>query len=143
MPTISTFFGILIRMYFRDHPPPHFQASYNEFEANIAIQTGEVIDGRLPATASRLVKEMIKVVGFRVLGEYRARVELDGSRGEHDFNSLAVDTGPMLQPFRDPAYFARSFIEAGAPTWPNGFDLSPEWLRREMAAAGELSRPAA
>jgi hypothetical protein len=32
------FFGILIRMYFNDHPPPHFHARYNEDEAVIAIE---------------------------------------------------------------------------------------------------------
>ena len=49
----------------------------------------------------------------------------------------------MLEPLRDQAYFARVFLEFGAPTWPNGFDIAPEWLRREMAAAGELARATA
>jgi hypothetical protein len=35
------------------------------------------------------------------------------------------------------------FLEFGAPTWPNGFDIAPEWLRREMEAAGELTPVAA
>jgi hypothetical protein len=35
------------------------------------------------------------------------------------------------------------FLEFGAPTWPNGFDIAPEWLRRGMAAAGELTRETA
>jgi hypothetical protein len=35
------------------------------------------------------------------------------------------------------------FLEFGAPAWPNGFDIAPEWLRRAMAAAGELTRVAA
>lgn len=30
MPTISAFYGILIRMYFGDHPPPHFHVRYGE-----------------------------------------------------------------------------------------------------------------
>jgi Domain of unknown function (DUF4160) len=38
MPTISQFFGILIRMYFNDHAPPHFHALYNEREAVIRIE---------------------------------------------------------------------------------------------------------
>jgi hypothetical protein len=42
MPTISWFYGIAIRMYFRDHPPPHFEAVYGEHEANVDIATGEV-----------------------------------------------------------------------------------------------------
>jgi hypothetical protein len=49
----------------------------------------------------------------------------------------------MLEPLRDEAYFTRVFLEFGALTWPNGFDIAPEWLRREMAAAGELTRVAA
>ena len=57
MPTIAWFYGIAIRMYFRDHPPPHFEAVYGEHEANISIETGEVIVGRLPRAAARLVKE--------------------------------------------------------------------------------------
>ncbi|KKB12996.1 hypothetical protein VE25_04335 [Devosia geojensis] len=57
MPTISWFYGIAIRMYVRDHPPPHFHAIYGEYEANVSIETGEVIEGSLPKRASRLVQE--------------------------------------------------------------------------------------
>jgi hypothetical protein len=38
MPTISAFYGMLIRMFFNDHAPPHFHARYGEFEATIDIQ---------------------------------------------------------------------------------------------------------
>ena len=47
MPTLSVFFGIIIRMYFKDHPPPHFHAIYGEHEAKIAIATLELIEGQL------------------------------------------------------------------------------------------------
>ena len=57
MPTIAFFYGIAIRMYFNDHPPPHFLAAYGGDRANIAIDTGEIIDGHLPANATRLVKQ--------------------------------------------------------------------------------------
>ncbi|MFZ0305511.1 MAG: DUF4160 domain-containing protein [Terracidiphilus sp.] len=57
MPTISRFYGILIQMYFADHPPPHFHALYAEFEALIAIQTFEVLRGDLPPRAMALVLE--------------------------------------------------------------------------------------
>ena len=43
MPTIAYFYGIAIRMFFVDHPPPHFFASY--------------IEGHLPANAARLVRQ--------------------------------------------------------------------------------------
>jgi hypothetical protein len=56
MPTISMFYGIAIRMYFNDHPPPHFTAEYQGHEANVSIRTGKVIAGRLPKTAARIVR---------------------------------------------------------------------------------------
>jgi len=37
MPTIAWFYGIAIRMYVRDHPPPHFHAVYGEHEAFINL----------------------------------------------------------------------------------------------------------
>lgn len=57
MPTISEFFGILIRMYYDDHNPPHFHAYYGEHEAIIAIDTLEVMEGSLPKRAKALVVE--------------------------------------------------------------------------------------
>ncbi len=43
-------------MYFLDHAPPHFHAVYGGEEAFISIETGEIIYGRLPKAAARLVK---------------------------------------------------------------------------------------
>ncbi|MGH2761257.1 MAG: DUF4160 domain-containing protein [Thermoleophilaceae bacterium] len=57
MPRISEFYGIVVGMYFRDHPPPHFHARYAGEEAVIAIATREVIAGSLPGRALRLVRE--------------------------------------------------------------------------------------
>lgn len=57
MPEISRFFGIVIAMYYNDHSPSHFHAKYGEYEAVIAITSGEVIDGRLPPRALGLVQE--------------------------------------------------------------------------------------
>ena len=57
MPIISLFFGIVIRMYFDDHPPPHFHASYQGFEAFVRIEDGEVIHGSMPKKAARIVRQ--------------------------------------------------------------------------------------
>lgn len=57
MPTISAFYGILVRMFYNDHPPPHFHARYGEFEATVAIETLEIIEGELPTRAFHLVRE--------------------------------------------------------------------------------------
>jgi hypothetical protein len=56
MPTISLFFGIVVQMYWRDHPPPHFHAHYQGFEALVSIDTGEVIAGELPTAIRRVLK---------------------------------------------------------------------------------------
>jgi hypothetical protein len=44
-------------MFFNDHNPPHFHVRYQQFRARVRIADGEVIDGRLPPTVTRLVKE--------------------------------------------------------------------------------------
>jgi hypothetical protein len=55
MPVVSRFFGILIRMFFNEHAPPHFHAEYGEFRATINIRTLSVQEGRLPRRALELV----------------------------------------------------------------------------------------
>ncbi len=57
MPEISRFYGIVMRMYFRDHLPPHFHAEYGEHEALIEIEAAEILEGHIPTRALRLVKE--------------------------------------------------------------------------------------
>jgi len=59
MPTIAVFYGIMIRMYWRDHAPPHLHALYQGFEALIAIETGKVVGGQLPPNALRIVQEWV------------------------------------------------------------------------------------
>jgi hypothetical protein len=57
MPEICRFYGIVIKMYFADHAPPHFHAEYAEHEARIAIDSLAVLSGSLPPRAMGLVAE--------------------------------------------------------------------------------------
>lgn len=57
MPEICRFYGIVIKMYFDDHPPPHFHAEYAEHEGMITIDSLHMFSGSLPPRALRLVKE--------------------------------------------------------------------------------------
>lgn len=57
MPEISRFFGIVIKMYFGDHHPPHFHAEYSEHKAVVDIRSLVVIGGFLPPRALGLVVE--------------------------------------------------------------------------------------
>jgi hypothetical protein len=59
MPEISRFFGIIIRMFFDEHDPPHF---HTEYQGNKAVFdfNGNIIKGSLNSkTATRLVREWI------------------------------------------------------------------------------------
>jgi hypothetical protein len=88
--------------------------------------------------------QIIDVVSVKPMGGYRLRIAFsDGSAGVHDFSATAARDGEMVRPLKDPAFFARVFVELGALTWPNGFDLDPIALYDRMAAAGELTRAAA
>jgi hypothetical protein len=96
------------------------------------------------ADASGSQAPMIDVASVEPVGGYRLRVAFsDGSVGVHDFSSTAARDGEMVRPLKDPAFFARVFVELGALSWPNGFDLDPIALYDRMLAAGELSREAA
>jgi len=57
MPEISRFYGIIIRMFYNDHNPPHFHAIYQDYEALIDISTFDIIKGELPKRALALVLE--------------------------------------------------------------------------------------
>ena len=57
MPTISTFYGITIRMHWKDHAPPHFHAEVGDAEAIVGILELSVIRGHLPSRATRLILE--------------------------------------------------------------------------------------
>lgn len=57
MPELSRFYGIVIQLYYGDHPPPHFHALYAGQTATVDIETFAFIDGQLPARARGLVIE--------------------------------------------------------------------------------------
>lgn len=57
MPEISRFYGIVVRMFFNDHNPPHFHASYGEYDALIGIRSLDVFAGDLPARARAMTVE--------------------------------------------------------------------------------------
>src|SRR5262249_39711290 len=110
-------------------------------------RTQTTIGGELanncPSSGFR-VSMMIKISKRKWLGGHGLRFRFsDGPAGEHDFSALVAESGPMVEPLRDPAYFSRVFLEDGAPTWPNGYDMAPSWVQMELEAAGELRSDAA
>ena len=87
---------------------------------------------------------LVKVLDVVSLGRGRLRLRFsDGQEGVRDLSDLLAEGGTMVAPLRDPALFDRVFLQSGVVTWPNGFDLDPIALHREMDAAGLLTPPLA
>ncbi len=57
MPIIARFYGIVIKMYFKEHGIPHFHAIYGEYSGTFSIETLEMIEGNLPNRAQKMIKE--------------------------------------------------------------------------------------
>jgi hypothetical protein len=74
MPVISTFFGIVIRMYYREHGVPHFHAEYQGQYATFTLD-GELLAGRISSrTALRLIREWSL--------EHRDELDVNWSKGK-------------------------------------------------------------
>lgn len=87
---------------------------------------------------------MIKLVAIEPKGGARLLLRFsDGAWGIQDFSRYLEAGTEMTLPLRDPQFFAKHFIEAGALAWPNGFDLSAESLYRRLKDAKELNKDAA
>ncbi|HEX9774562.1 MAG TPA: DUF4160 domain-containing protein [Actinomycetota bacterium] len=74
MPVISTFFGIVIRMYYRDHAPPHFHAEHQGEQATFTFD-GTPLAGQLRSrTAKRLIEEWARAHAVELAADWdRAR----------------------------------------------------------------------
>ena len=61
MPTISIFFGLIIRMYYKDHQPPHIHVQYQSNNAVIDILTGDMTEGNLSTPQLRYVQAWVEI----------------------------------------------------------------------------------
>jgi hypothetical protein len=79
MPELSRFYGIVIKMYFGDHAPPHFHAEYAEAKVLINIETLAVFAGRLPPRALGLVTEWAALHQDELLGAWERASRLESA----------------------------------------------------------------
>ena len=87
---------------------------------------------------------MVDVIRLKTLDGHRLWVRFtDGSEGGRDFSDILAEGGEMVEPLKSQEFFARAFVEMGAPTWPNGYDIDPINLYMELRDAGALKRDAA
>ena len=96
MPEICRFYGIVIRMFYRDHRPPHFHVEYGDREAIVEIDKLRVTEGRLPPRAERMVAEWAKQ-HRRELEEAWHRVERHQNPGKIAPPGVAADTSRRRQ----------------------------------------------
>lgn len=83
---------------------------------------------------------MIKVVKITPIeGHLLALVFSDGTRGTLDCASILGSEGPMIVPLREASYFSKVFLDNGAPTWPNGFDMAPWAVHKDLKDKGLLT----
>ena len=69
MPEISTFYGLIILMNFKDHAPPHFHAWYGEYKALITIDDG-IIKGEMPQRALKMIFEWLELHKIELLDDW-------------------------------------------------------------------------
>jgi hypothetical protein len=83
MPEISRFFGIIIAMFYYDHPPPHFHVRHGGEHATIRIEDLTLDEGELSPTVLGLVKEWAALHRRELLDNWnRARAQSPLTRVE-------------------------------------------------------------
>lgn len=78
MPTISMFYGIIVRLFYFDskkHHEPHIHVEYQEQAAIINIASGEIIDGSIPQNKLRLVMAWIEIHREELLADWKLALE--------------------------------------------------------------------
>jgi hypothetical protein len=84
---------------------------------------------------------MIKLIALEPLDKASLALTFsDGSHGVWSAAELLAHDTVLTRSLRDPAYFARAFIEAGALAWPNGLELAPWTLQNDLREARLLKR---
>ena len=87
---------------------------------------------------------MIKLVKITIAGPDCLTLTFsDGGTACWSARDIIARDTELTRPLADPTYFARAFIESGALAWPNGLELAPWTLYRQLDDAGSLIRNAA
>ncbi|MEG3968869.1 DUF4160 domain-containing protein [Microcoleus sp. AT8-A4] len=68
MPEVARFYGIIIKIFFGDHPPPHFHAVYGEYNALIGIEYARNYRRRFTESGPKAGNRMGYVVPERTAG---------------------------------------------------------------------------
>lgn len=78
MPIISTFYGVVIMMFFfdkRKHKKPHIHVRYQEQEAVFSIPDGNLLEGKIRANKRKLVEAWIEIHQEDLMTDWQLAVE--------------------------------------------------------------------
>jgi uncharacterized protein DUF4160/uncharacterized protein DUF2442 len=133
MPVISMFFGIVIRVYYKEHEPARFHAEYQAQQGKFDLTGNSIVGNIRSRTAPRLIREWAQLHGRALEANW------EHMRAGRPLERIPqwLD-GPVSEPLKGPEYFKRFFVEGGTVTWPNGADIAPETLY-ESAQSGEAA----
>ena len=90
MPTISFFYGIIVRMFFRDidrHNLPHIHAEYQGEFAVFSIESGEILAGSIPRPKAKLVDAWIEIHRDELLADWQL-----AANGQNIFRIKGLDS---------------------------------------------------
>lgn len=84
MPILSVFFGIIVRMWHDDHPPPHIHVEYQGFEALVDVRTGRFVRGALsvglqPSSVVNCLRHQDNLLRNQGIPTFRANGRIQGA----------------------------------------------------------------
>ncbi len=132
MPTISMFYGIVVRMYFApgEHPPPHFHVYYGEYKAKVGIRSCEVMGGNLPRRQEKLTTGGVmypSVVQVTPYEDFTLAITFDN--GEEGILDLKPYLGfGVFQKISNMEQFKSVHVAFDTIEWEQGVDLDPEFV---------------
>ena len=86
---------------------------------------------------------MMKIVRATPIRDRVLRLEFsDGTSGDYDLTPLISRGTSLTSALAEEGYFGRVYLELGALAWPNGFELGPGAIHRELKESGALRPPA-
>ncbi len=133
MPELSRFYGIVIKMYYNDHNPPHFHAEYGGDQMVIDANTLAVIGGRLSPHARRTRHGMGGPTPGRIIGRLATGSQHGTARSNR---SLAMRLTHVVR------LVLKSHSNTSSPTIPNAISCSsPIMLSRFTSSARGVSSP--
>lgn len=106
---------------------------------SMSIQTAAEADqaaGVIPAAPWR-------VKALTVLADHRLAVTFqDGTSGMADFSSVLTARNPgIFEALKDKEFFGQARLDLGVVTWPNGADIDPAWMHKEIREKKSWSVP--